>query len=495
MNINIPIKKVSLLFPYKRIRVFPECELEASFLEIAMIDTRIMQRLRYTKQLGNSNISYPTAEHSRFSHSLGVLFWVSKMLISLKGNYNKDFNNPVLSELDEAVKNYFKQKVSAINSDIFSNDTFLGVGWFEQLVRLYGLLHDITHIPYGHTIEDQACMFERHDDDLDRLNNVFERLNEEANNSHHFLGESNQEVITAIATEYIYLIKTMFIVGVVCHSPEKEEVHRQEWLNSWQEINTEIKKPLILAYDIVSNTICADLMDYTQRDTLFTCMSKTFDKSLLGYLKILKYETIFYDEKIEAVEMYRLGVSVARKKVRHDVITSILDLLRIRYDLTEKVYYHHSKMILDAMLEKVLRSIPKDFFHVNDIYDNFLGDEGFLLFLEEKIKRKQKEGENDLTVAHRVLNQMFVRNLFKSVFRINRQSEHLNKGVRENLFNCNNYLGRNSMEEKIIELGIQKGAYLDPGDIIISYPPQKMQKKVAKALIEWPEMVCHFDSF
>lgn len=51
-----------LKFPYKRIRVFPERDLRSSMLEMVMIDTRIMQRLRYTKQLGISVIfwGFPT---------------------------------------------------------------------------------------------------------------------------------------------------------------------------------------------------------------------------------------------------------------------------------------------------------------------------------------------------------------------------------------------------------------------------------------------------
>jgi HD superfamily phosphohydrolase len=91
-------------FPYKRIRIFPDRDLRATLLELSMIDTRIMQRLRNTKQLGNSNVSYPTAEHSRFSHSLGVLYWSTKILSSLSDNHNAACNKSKLDELNTAVK-------------------------------------------------------------------------------------------------------------------------------------------------------------------------------------------------------------------------------------------------------------------------------------------------------------------------------------------------------------------------------------------------------
>ena len=33
----------------------------------------------------------------------------------------------------------------------------------RSLARLYGLLHDVTHVPFGHTIEDELHLFKKHD--------------------------------------------------------------------------------------------------------------------------------------------------------------------------------------------------------------------------------------------------------------------------------------------------------------------------------------------
>ena len=182
--------------------------------------------------------------------------------------------------------------------------------------------------------------------------------------------------------------------------------------------------------------------------------------------------------------------------MRHDIVTAILDLLRIRYDLTEKVYYHHTKVITDAMLEKVLRSLPTETKKLNfndeeinelsfkpkNIYDNYLGDEGFLLLLESKLK-----SNNKLKYALEILNKMLKRNLYKAVFRIN-QNEPLSKEGHTAVTTCKEPEGRDEIEKALSsELSQKYNANIEDGDLIISYPPKKMQKKIAKALIEWTD--------
>ena len=81
------------------------------------IDSKEFQRLRRIRQLGGDFQVYPTAEHSRFSHSLGVYEIVRRMVTEIKSLSNE------LSEYD---------KVS---------------------VMLAGLLHDVGHGPFSHAFE------------------------------------------------------------------------------------------------------------------------------------------------------------------------------------------------------------------------------------------------------------------------------------------------------------------------------------------------------
>jgi len=83
-----------------------------------LIDTPELQRLRYVSQLGMSHITYPGSNHSRFSHSLGVLHLMQQCVRHLKQDHPGHFK-----QLDE-----------------------------EALLAV-ALLHDIGHGPFSHATE------------------------------------------------------------------------------------------------------------------------------------------------------------------------------------------------------------------------------------------------------------------------------------------------------------------------------------------------------
>jgi len=83
-----------------------------------LIQTPEFQRLRRIKQLGGTHIVYSTAEHSRFSHSLGVYFIAKRMMDVLNKEKKEKFN-------DEE----------------------------RMLVLCASLLHDVGHGPFSHSFE------------------------------------------------------------------------------------------------------------------------------------------------------------------------------------------------------------------------------------------------------------------------------------------------------------------------------------------------------
>ena len=95
----------------------------------ALLDTPPVQRLRHVSQLGTVNLVYPSANHTRFEHSLGVYHLACRALEAL------DVAGPTADHVMAAA-----------------------------------LLHDVGHAPYSHTLEEMlAAHTGRRHDDVDHL--------------------------------------------------------------------------------------------------------------------------------------------------------------------------------------------------------------------------------------------------------------------------------------------------------------------------------------
>lgn len=104
-------------------------------VEKKVIDHRFFQRLRQVRQNGVSFLAYPSLNTSRFEHSLGVCHVAGKMAERLTAS-------PKWPIYFKRLKRLQKGKASIRNPDDF-----------VQIARLYGLLHDIGHMPLSHLFE------------------------------------------------------------------------------------------------------------------------------------------------------------------------------------------------------------------------------------------------------------------------------------------------------------------------------------------------------
>lgn len=103
--------------------------IELSELELEIVDSIPFQRLRNIKQLATTYLVYHGAEHTRFGHSVGVMHLVTRAFHS-------------------AVSNYYKQQTG---TKLFNND--IDAKWYEQILRLIALVHDLGHAPFSHGSE------------------------------------------------------------------------------------------------------------------------------------------------------------------------------------------------------------------------------------------------------------------------------------------------------------------------------------------------------
>lgn len=283
-------------------------DIELSAHEREILDSPQIQRLRWIRQLGTAFLVYPGCHHTRFEHSLGTLHCATRILKQLQRHG---------CEMSE--------------DDI-------------NVIRAAALVHDVSHIPFGHTFEDERKVFPRHDSP-DRLRHFL------------FSGELGRILARHGLAEPVFELLT--------GEP------------TWRS-------------DVVAGYLDADLLDYLRRDSFFAGLSQAYDDRIYHYFCIAEN---------------RLAVQLARRGIqRPDARSEIVHLLRMRYFLTERVYFHHAKVIAGAMISKAVEVATAAGLEEKDLYE--MSDYGLLEML------RSKWGPASAELAERVLE----RRLFKRAY-------------------------------------------------------------------------------
>src|SRR5438132_1851857 len=294
----------------KLIRDAVHGDIVMSSLEVELMDTPEFQRLRGIKQLGTAYLVFPSAVHTRFEHSLGTSWMAYRIL--------------------QAVR-----RTEAISQDE------------ERLIRVSALLHDVTHIPFGHTLEDERRVLPRHDKDEERVDYFFR--------------------MSAVAR----ILKREGLQEPVIGILKGDETYRS---------------------DIVGGAISADLLDYLRRDTYFCGLSQYYDERI--------FESFIVDNGRLVINLEKQGT------LRQDALSELVNLLRIRYTLSERVYYHHTKVSSGAMISKAVELALREGMTVNELRE--LKDETLIWTLRELYTRNS-------TVAH-LLKRLEARQLYRACY-------------------------------------------------------------------------------
>lgn len=307
--------------------------------ELAIIDHPAFQRLRRVRQLGLAHMVFPGATHTRFEHSVGAVY-VAQLII-----------DHVNRNCDKRDKERSIWKLRRVNDAT------------TQFIRLAALLHDVGHLPFGHTLEDELNHLRSHDGperlgrvanvpylqhEIDKhlaanakkpaggwtLANLLDQLYKPAANSLNITDFTPFEILTHI----------------VCKVP-KDPILKNTWEEQTNRLNGRIM--LRVCQDVVGNTICADFLDYLHRDWYHLGKPLYFDKRLYQYMEIREPSGI---EDGDNSPRFVINVG-ASEKVRHDALTDILSLLNERYKLAQTVLFHRTKLALTGLLDRCLLEI------------------------------------------------------------------------------------------------------------------------------------------
>ena len=338
-------------------------------LERAIIDTDVLQRLKRIRQLAMVDFVYPGATHTRFLHSLGVLYVCNNMLLACN---NTARNCERLAANGEA---------RAVRIPHYP----------RLLARLVALLHDAAHVPFGHVFEREAHVFRKGTDEWHdpwRWEKVFGLNSELRGVVRRFLrkyltdstgsgsfpnGCTAEQAGDALLDE----------VGSVLRAKKDDEKddEKDEEKDDGKDKQTAAQRDVLylrypFVYDIVSNTLCADLVDYLKRDMFFCGLPGDIGSRCLQYLGVVPVRstrtgnsngpwTVMKDaeeyafprrEVGEDTSLCRLALLPYRYNERGGaackpyVVVEAVDLVRRRKMLGEAAYFHKTKLCATSML-------------------------------------------------------------------------------------------------------------------------------------------------
>ena len=479
-------------------------------LAVAIIDTPELQRLAGLRQLGFSDLVYRGAVHTRLQHSIGTYFACRTMLRRIVQNHERlGLEHPAKS-----ISGRFRQV--PVNSDLPDGVTTHQSKWrgLTEVVSAAALLHDIGHVAFGHTLEDEySGIYPRHDSLAGPR--VYAMLFSESSDLAKVFSDAREPWLQKISNteirQLIYLILSWKenidtpcgFDGVLRWAKAKAKDgtgHRLDELNAWYANfrDSGLFQPFMS--DVVGNTICADLLDYLPRDRQHLGMEPRLHTRLQRYLTI-REGTLYPNEG------QRVSIMVTRKGrggQRRDVATAVLDIMRERYEMSERVYYHHKKAAASAMLVKLVELVrpalkPRDdekiypapwtpgaesvgVPHMGHLSDQELID---YLGAASTVESEPKILQRRLHAALRYRRSDIYRTLLVVDTSLADASRHSVSYIAQELRGDSDI--PSSAGRLILEAKLEEAAGASSGEVLIYCPSPGMQSKVVDARLEIKE--------
>ncbi len=294
-----------------------------SKLQEELIQTVEVQRLSFIHQLGTTFQSYPGAHGMRLSHALGVSYLADTICVH------------ILEEMP-----------GMTDSDITAT---------RHLLQAAGMLHDIGHTPWSHTLEP-----------------LYIELN----------SEDHMDLVADMVKG-----NTIMNIRGSGRIPEILRSHGVNPSDVADLISSRYSGPRYLQ-QMIFGEVDADMLDYLQRDFYFTGVA-------FGHIEL--------DRIISTMRV--VGDEIVFLLKGHEAIR---DFLFARMQMYSSVYLHKKTRIVDMML---LAAARKSIIELKEIDDfQIMTDDEILSFLAERSK--------DPWVRDMAWRVKYRQKLFSQVFRI-----------------------------------------------------------------------------
>lgn len=420
--------------------------------ELEILDSPLLQRLRNISQLGLTMLTYPTAHHSRFEHTLGVMSVVTKMV----NHINQENSNPIIS-----------------NEDFYT-------------LRLAALLHDIGHCFCSH-LSESIYGKQKEFVELKKSFEIFLTAKEHEIfayiiiNTQEFQNFIKNKVClwdNSIDIEKILIDIGYMIVGASIPTERLKDGTYERKYYLTQMINGQ--------YD-------ADKLDYLRRDSYTAGLALTYD--IDRFLYKIKIATKDEKDGKKYIRGKHLVIPISG-------VSAVEEMAFSQLMLASYIYQHQKVLATDALMQDVVEGLvnngklqhPCDFLYYCDT--DILGissenpDEDF----KTKISEESFDASTDKKISD-IVKRLNHRDLPKRAFVVNcstvinspEQKQYPVSDIADRLKGISRL--RNDICSVAIEisnvlpkkLGGKK--HIDLYDIYISIPKTSIAKDLSNALV------------
>ncbi len=379
---NDEIESLGFNFKSKDIFDYVWGTVELSAVEICLIDSPLVQRLRNIKQLGFAHYVYCNADYSRFAHTIGVI--------------------EIAGRMSKMITRNLKQAIP--NKDKFN---------MEEVVRLAALFHDSGHMFYSH-VSERFFTNNKNYDGIEQTTGALTYFNEQISTR-----ASLHEMLSVMLVNSNEVHRFFSLTAKHLNNSKilkSEEVDILIDYISGLIVGTAVDKSILPYSMIIKGAIDADRMDYLSRDSSTTKVPLAVDIGRLinkiTVVKINNYQpsNVWNDHSEEDYPYQSMAIQYSAQRL-------IWQLFMARSILYQSIYFHHKKLTAESMLrqacENIFQLIPEkshDFSYIMSLDDCALSEHFVDIIIPDSLQNDTK-CKNAQDIIKRIKN----RNLYKRV--------------------------------------------------------------------------------